>query len=231
MAFIVIEGLDGSGKSTQINLLRDYLTQRNTKYKFIHFPRTGHGVFGELISMFLRGELGSIGNVNPYLVSLIYAADRQDAKEEMLEWLSGDRLLLADRYVMSNVAYQCAKVGSDEHKRILKEWIYRLEFDTYCIPKPDINIFLDVPFEFITGNLTGRRYGEERKYLKGQTDIHEADLDFQKKVRQVYLDEAKNETNYFIIDCRNRSHSGILSPNEIFSKITDLIFQNGLLIE
>ena len=228
MAFLVIEGLDGSGKSTQIRLLREYLDKEGIIYKYIHFPRTGNGVLGDLIARFLRGELGKIDEVNPYLVSLIYAADRHDAKKEMMTWLSEGNLLLVDRYVMSNVAFQCAKLETPAQKRDLKEWIIQLEYVNYGIPKPDLSLFLDVPFEFTREKLGKHRFGNERDYLQGRQDIHEADLDFQQKVRQVYLEESGREENLRLISCCNEQNS-MLKPEEIFGRIITLLKKENLL--
>ena len=222
MAFLVLEGLDGSGKSTQNKLLQDYLDKNKIPYKFLHFPRAGHGIFGKLIASFLRGDLGKIDEVNPYLVSLIYAGDRNDAKGIIQKWLSAEYLVLADRYVMSNVAYQCAKIKTKEERRKLKEWIFHLEYEYYNIPKPDLNIFLDVPFGFISEQLSTQRSGSERDYLKGRKDIHEADLDFQQRVRDVYLEQSEDEKNLRLISCYDEKH-GMLKPEEIFTRITDLL--------
>ena len=228
MAFLVIEGLDGSGKSTQIGLLREYLDKEGIIYKYIHFPRTGNGVLGDLIARFLRGELGKIDEVNPYLVSLIYAADRHDAKKEMMTWLSEGNLLLVDRYVMSNVAFQCAKLETPARKRDLREWIIQLEYVSYGIPKPDLSLFLDVPFEFTREKLGKHRFGNERDYLQGRQDIHEADLDFQQRVRQVYLEESGREENLRLISCCNEQNS-MLKPEEIFGRIITLLKKENLL--
>ncbi len=228
MAFLVIEGLDGSGKSTQIRLFREYLENKGIKYRYIHFPRTGSGLFGELISMFLRGELGKIDEVNPYLAALIYADDRNDAKSDMIRWLAEGGLLLVDRYVVSNIAFQCAKMKNPDRKRELRDWIYQLEYVNYEIPRPDLNIFLDVPFEFTKEKLAGNRTGKERDYLRGVTDIHEADLEFQQQVRQTYLDESKSDKSLSVVDCYNEKGE-MLKPGEIFCKIKNLVKKKKIL--
>ena len=222
MKFVVIEGLDGSGKSTQIRLLLKYLDNRKISYRYLHFPRTESPVFGELISMFLRGDFGELDSVNPYLVATIYAGDRNDAKEIISGWLKEGYYVIADRYVSSNIAFQCAKIQNQKKREALKKWILHLEYDYYRIPKPDIQFFLDVPFDFTIKKLTVLRKGEDRKYLNGQIDIHEQDLEFQKEVRKVYLNIARENTHFQRIDCSNK-HKGILSPESIFEKIKILI--------
>ncbi|GAI13283.1 unnamed protein product, partial [marine sediment metagenome] len=185
---MVIEGLDGSGKSTQIDRLLAYLEHKGINHQYLHFPRTDEGYYGELIARFLRGDLGPLESVHPYLVALIYAGNRHDAGEMIASWLENGITVVADRYVVSNIAFQCAKLETAEEKEALRDWILKFEYGYHKIPRPDMNIFLDVPFQFTRQKLKGERSGEDRDYLNGKTDIHEQDLDFQKKVRQVYLD-------------------------------------------
>ena len=218
MKFVVIEGLDGSGKSTQIRLLLKYLDSREISYRYLHFPRTDSPVFGGLISMFLRGDLGKLDTVNPYLIALIYAGDRNDAKNIISQWMKEGHYVIADRYVSSNIAFQCAKIQKQQEKLELKKWIMNLEYDYYRIPRPDIQLFLDVPFDFTEKKLKDPRQGEDRRYLNGQTDIHEQNLEFQKEVRKVYLDLAAEDPQFFRINCSDRQN-GILSPENIFEKI------------
>ncbi|MDT8401518.1 MAG: dTMP kinase [Bacteroidales bacterium] len=229
MKLIVIEGLDGSGKSTQIQKLREYFTGRGLVHEFIHFPRTAAPYFGELISRFLRGEYGQVNEVDPYLVAMLYAGDRKDVADNIYSWLREGKFVLLDRYVYSNIAYQCAKIKNKEGREALKKWILNLEFRHFGIPMPDINIFLDVPFEFTENKLRAGRSGLDRDYLNGSNDIHEINLEFQKQVRQVYIETAASEKSLEIINC-TQEKATILSPDKIFSRIIDLLKKNEVIV-
>jgi len=228
MSFVVIEGLDGAGKSTQINLLQDYLRKKKIAYKYLHFPRTDSQFFGEMIARFLRGEFGDISRVDPYIVALLYAGDRKDAASLIETWIKSGNLVLVDRYVFSNIAFQCAKLLNPDKRELLKKWILKLEYEYYNIPKPDINLFLDVPFKFTAQRLTTTRNGSEREYLNGKQDIHEANLEFQNRVREVYLQEVDSNENIEIINC-SKSDDKILAPEDIFEKILTTLKANNIL--
>jgi dTMP kinase len=228
MKLIVIEGIDGSGKSTQIKLLKDYLTQRGYRCEFLHFPQTDAPFFGELISRFLRGEFGTLDKVDPWLVAMLYAGDRKDASNLIRGWLENGNLVLLDRYTYSNIAYQCAKLGKKEDQEALMKWILDLEFDHFAIPRPDLNIFLDVPFSFTEKKLSSSRSGNDRKYLSGSTDIHEESLAFQKKVREMYIRVAETDEHLCIVSCADEK-GNILTPEMISEKVIKLIEKKGLL--
>ncbi|KAB2867330.1 MAG: thymidylate kinase, partial [Bacteroidales bacterium] len=195
---------------------------------FMHFPRVDAPFFGELIARFLRGDLGDINQVDPYVVALLYATDRMDAAKTVQEWLNQGHIVLLDRYVYSNIAFQCAKQKTENEKQALREWIFKLEFDYFKIPKPDLNIFLDVPFEFTKTRLTEQRSGDDRGYLQGKDDIHEKDLSFQEKVRKVYLEQESIDYCFEVIKCNN-PEGQMQKPNEIFEKIMESIELHGLL--
>lgn len=218
MKFIVIEGLDGSGKTTQLDLVEEYLSNQNIKSKFLHFPRNDAPFFGEMISRFLRGELGAIDKVDPYVVAMLYAGDRNDAASTIKKWIDEGYAVIADRYLYSNIGFQCAKIDNSEDRAKLAKWIKALEYEYYGIPVPDLNLFLKVPPEFTQASLQGKRSGSDREYLKGAEDIHEKDLDFQKKVREVYLWQVKENADFDEIDCAG-SERNMLSPELIFDKI------------
>lgn len=220
--FIVIEGVDGAGKSTQVAKIKESFESRGIECEYLHFPRFSAPIYGELIARFLRGDLGSLESVNPYLVALIYAGDRADASKTIEGWIADGKCVIVDRYVYSNIAYQCAKIKDPDKRKELKEWILDLEYNHNNIIKPDISIFLDVPFKFTEKKLTESRSGDDREYLKGKKDIHEASLDFQRFVRELYHEASMNDDSLTLIDCTSKD-GDMLSPELIFNKISALL--------
>lgn len=218
MKLFVIEGVDGAGKSTQIKLLKDYFSKKGYDCEYLHFPRTEAPFFGELIARFLRGEFGSLNEVNPYLVAMLYAGDRKDASDIIRNWLNKGKIVLLDRYTYSNIAYQCAKLENETEQNNLMNWILSLEFDHFAIPIPDLNIFLDVPFSFTEKKLSDKRTGDDRSYLKGTKDIHEGSILFQKKVRDIYLKVAQCDNRLSVVNCSGKNGE-MLSPEKIFDLI------------
>ena len=188
--FIVLEGLDGAGKSTQIRMLRQLFADRGVESEYVHFPRFDSPVYGQLIARFLRGEFGGVQEVDPYLVALIFAGDRADAAPQIRQWLAEGKAVVLDRYVYSNVGFQCAKLPAGEERDRLADWIVNLEFGHNALPRPDLSLFLDVPFAFTERKLSEVREGDDRDYLQGGQDIHEASLQLQQDVRSVYLASA-----------------------------------------
>jgi dTMP kinase len=228
MKLFVIEGVDGSGKSTQLKLLSEYIISKGRSCEFLHFPRTDAPYFGELIARFLRGEFGSLNKVDPYLVALLYAGDRKDASGMIREWLRQDKIVLLDRYAYSNIAYQCAKIKDQTAQEKLMRWILALEFDHFSIPKPDLNFFLDVPFSFTEKKLSGHRSGDDRIYLNGTRDIHEESLDFQKRVRDIYLKAARSDDRLCVVNCHGTN--GLMQPPEVISSLIINIIKEKRLI-
>jgi dTMP kinase len=224
----VIEGVDGAGKSTQIRLLKDFFTSKGYNCEYLHFPRTETPYFGELIARFLRGEFGSLNDVDPYLVAMLYAGDRKDASDMISNWLSEGNIVLLDRYTYSNIAYQCAKLQDLSNQDKLMDWILSLEFDHFAIPKPDLNIFLDVPFAFTERNLAKNRTGSDRDYLNGTRDIHEESMIFQKKVRDIYLRVSESDDHLAVINCSN-SDGTMLTPSQIFDLIIKVFNKRKLI--
>ena len=216
--FIVLEGLDGAGKSTQIRMLRQLFADRGVESEYVHFPRFDSPVYGQLIARFLRGEFGGVQEVDPYLVALIFAGDRADAAPQIRQWLTEGKAVVLDRYVYSNVGFQCAKLPAGEERDRLADWIVNLEFGHNALPRPDLSLFLDVPFAFTERKLSEVREGDDRDYLQGGQDIHEASLQLQQDVLSVYLASAAKDPSLRVVDCSDAS-GAMESPEGIFAKI------------
>ena len=216
--FIVLEGLDGAGKSTQIRMLRQLFADRGVESEYVHFPRFDSPVYGQLIARFLRGEFGGVQEVDPYLVALIFAGDRADAAPQIRQWLAEGKAVVLDRYVYSNVGFQCAKLPAGEERDRLADWIVNLEFGHNALPRPDLSLFLDVPFASTERKLSEAREGDDRDYLQGGQDIHEASLQLQQDVRSVYLASAAKDPSLRVVDCSDAS-GAMESPEGIFAKI------------
>jgi len=224
---IVLEGIDGSGKSTQIELIKKYFKEHNLKYEYIHFPFYKHNEYGEVIAAYLRGEYGEINDVNPIFVANIYAMDRYLYLPTLQKQLLENDVVLMDRYVFSNMAYQGAKYNASSQSNIMRDWINEFEFGFLELPYPNLTIFLDVPISTVEYRLKEQRNGNDRDYLNGKEDIHEKDLEFQEKVRNNYL-ALKDYIDYYIIDCTTKLSGTkemfrLDDPEEVFDKYKELL--------
>ena len=221
---IVLEGLDGAGKSTQVKMLDSDLQAAGRKTRFLHFPRYDAPIYGDLIARFLRGDFGDNDTVHPQLVALLYSLDRIDAAPIIRQWLDEGYCVILDRYVYSNIAFQCAKLPDPEQSDRLREWIFNYEYEVSGIPEPDFNIFLDVPIKFVDRQLKHNRIGSDRDYLDGKSDIHEASIEFQKKVRNIYLRQCELDSDFIRIDCADPD-GDILPATVIFDNLKQIISQ------
>lgn len=226
--FIVIEGLDGSGKSTQLELLKEYLTKHGISFRHIHFPRLNEGVYGHLIAEFLRGDFGANDLVHPKLVALLFAGDRKDFARTIHQWLEEGHCVIADRYVYSNIAFQCAKLEEMSEKEQLKDWILDLEYKNFQIPMPDASLFLDVSTKAAAKALSEDDARSERHYLSGNKDIHESDLEFQGRVHQEYLNLVTSEDRFDVLRCVNAAGER-LSPEATHQEIIRWLFEMQVL--
>ncbi len=196
--FIVFEGTDGSGKATQVKLLRAELQRKGVKHQVIAFPRYGGNPYSKLISNYLNGDFGEVDEVNNYLISLAYAGDRFLAKEIINDWLDQGYLVIADRYVSSNKAFMGAKLPKDKRQEFI-DWLDDLEYSINGIPREELTLFLNVPVDLTFKNVAQKG---GRDYLKNQThDIHERNLNYQEETRKVYLGISEIEPGWEVINC------------------------------
>ncbi len=192
---IVIEGLDGSGKSTQLELLPQNLKKKGIDSRSVSFPDYESNS-SALVKMYLGGEFGKKpGDVNAYAASLFYAVDRfASYKTTWGEYYNQNGVIVSGRYTTSNAVHQTSKMDEGEWKGFL-DWLYDLEYNKVGIPKPDKVIFLDMPIEVSQKLLSGRYKGDEAK-----KDIHESDTAYLDKCRKAAMFTAKY-SGWTIIPC------------------------------
>mgnify|MGYP003681884502 CR=1 FL=1 len=217
--FFVFEGTDGSGKRTQLELLASYLENLGFEAEMTDFPQYYTSFFGGLVGRYLSGEFGDTGEVSPYLASLAYAGDRFEAKDKIERALTQGKFVISNRYIGSNMAHQAAKLIEGERETFW-DWLLKLEFGIFKIPKPDLTIFLYVPVE--TGQGLVDRKGS-RGYLGGKKrDIHERNLDYLREASRVYQKLSERFDDWERVDCVNRN-GDLLSKEVIHQKITALL--------
>ncbi len=206
---IVLDGTDGAGKETQTRLLEQRLTDEGihvVKYSFPNYDT----IFGKMITEYLAGEYGSTTELHPKLASVLYAFDRWKVADEIRGHLENGNYVVCDRYVESNIGYQQAKLPKDK-RELFSEWLSQLEHNELKIPKSDAVIFLKVPPEVSSTNMSNRE----------KLDGHENNTSYQHKVLNNYEDLAKLDDKWKIIEC---TKDGIMkSRSEIHDEIYDAI--------
>ncbi|MDR0362861.1 MAG: thymidylate kinase [Planctomycetota bacterium] len=227
--FISLEGIDGIGKSLQMRLLAEYFQRSGHRTWAVHFPRTAIKPYGDMIAAYLRGDYGDLDVVAPCLAALLYALDRREAATEIRERLAAGIVVIADRYVHSNIAYQGARTPDGAERKTLIRWIEELEYIHHKLPRPDLSLFLNAPLSFALKTLDGVRSSADRDYLKSGKDIHETDILFQEKVRTVFLDFAHDHpAELMVVDCHDSNADGMAGPNVIHSRIVDALRYFGV---
>ena len=176
---IVIEGTDGSGKSTQFRMMSQRLEKENVSFRHIVFPRYSEES-SALIRMYLGGQFGDKPtDVNAYAASSFYAVDRYASyKMDWGKWYEEGGVVISDRYTTSNAVHQASKEEGQARQDYLK-WLYEFEYDQLKLPRPDLTIYLDVPTDFTEKMLRGREEATNTK-----ADIHEKDMTYLATCRQ-----------------------------------------------
>ena len=207
--FIVIDGTDGSGKTTQLKLLKKRLEEEGYSVQVADFPQYNNKSAG-LVEEYLSGKYGRAEEVDSYKASIFYAVDRYDASFKIREWLKNGQIVLANRYTSANMGHQGCKISNPLERRVFFNWLYELEYKIFAIPQPDLSIILHVESE-IAQKLAQDRARED--WNGKTTDIHESDLNHLKKAEQVYLEIADSFSDFRLINCTKNQQ--LLSREEI----------------
>lgn len=196
---IAVEGIDGSGKHTQIELLSKSMEARGVRHVRVSFPRY-QSAFGRLVARYLNGEFGRLDEVDAHLSAILFAGDRFEFKTELEAALADGKTVLADRYVGSNLAHQTARAPLDAQGEFLG-WLRHLEYGIYGLPEEDLVIYLRLPAP-AAHRLIGMKAA--RSYTSMRRDLQEDDLKHLEAAALVY-DRLAKQTNWATIQCLESS--------------------------
>ncbi len=199
--FIVIDGIDGSGKATQTRLLVERLKKAGVKVKTIDFPRYESNFFGELLGKYLSGVYGDFTQVDPRVASVLYAGDRFESSKEIRKWIEDGYTVVADRYVSANQIHQGGKIDNPKDRKEFLDWLDEMEYGVFKIPRPDLVIYLDVPFEVSKEWLKNKVLKEKKKYLEGRKDVVEENLKYLKNSRDTAIVLEKENKDWQKVEC------------------------------
>jgi len=206
---IAIEGIDGSGKRTQLDLLAAALAKaegRGSVYS-TGFPQYDSW-FGKMVGQFLNGDFGPLEDVNPHFTALLYAGDRFEAKPKLEAALSNGQIVLVDRYIGSNLAHQTARVPAGQ-RDAFRRWIEHLEYGIYDLPREDLILYLRVPPGEAQKLVIQK---SARNYTTAKQDIQEASLRHLEQAADMY-DLLAREAPWVTIECFDAAH-GRMRPAE-----------------
>src|SRR5215471_3801637 len=218
---IAIEGIDGSGKRTQVDLLTTALRERSHSVFATGFPQYDSW-FGKMVGQFLNGELGPLESVDPHFSALLYAGDRYEAKPKLETALNKGQIVLVDRYIASNLAHQTARV--DRAKRAaFQEWIEHLEYGIYELPKEDLVLYLRMP------PVEGQKLvalKSARSYTSAQQDLQEVSLRHLEDAAQIY-DALSKRPKWNTIECFDSKRNQMRPAEDIAKEVLDTVLMTS----
>ena len=218
---IVIDGTDGVGKATQTRLLVDRLKKEGRKVVMFEFPAYETNFFGSFIGACLRGEHGDFVHVDPYIGSVLYAADRFESKKKIEEALKAGKVVVLDRYVSANQMHQGGKIKDTKKRRAFMQWLDTMEHKVFGIPRPDVIVYLNLPVKLSLQLLRNKSLKDKKAYIKGKWDVVESDSKYLENSRRSALAIIKSQGTWKKIDC-NRG-STIKSREEIHDDIWTIV--------
>ena len=207
--FIAIEGIDGSGKRTQLELLEKALATRGHLVYSTGFPEYDSW-FGKMVGQFLNGDLGDLQSVDPHFSALLYAGNRFEAKPRLTAALQQGKVVLADRYIGSNLAHQAARAPAEKRSEF-QAWIEHLEYNIYGLPREDMVLYLRVPPAEAQRLVTRK---STRSYTTAKQDILEASLHHLEKAAEMY-DLLSRRTFWATVECFDSSRNAMRTPEAI----------------
>lgn len=215
---IVIDGTDGSGKATQVDLLSKKLKKEGNTVKIVDFPEYYKNFFGEFVGHCLSEQYYNWINIHPKIASVMYAADRWESKDEMEKWLKKGYIVIANRYVSANQIHQGGKITSAKKRNDFIKWLDQMEYEVFGIPRPNLTLYLSLPISIVLELLKKRDSSKmKREYLKKKKDVHESDTQFLINSRKSAMKLSKEVPNFIHIECSQKKE--ILSREAIHEMV------------
>lgn len=222
---IVIDGTDGSGKATQVDLLMKRLKKEGYTVKLIDFPEYYKNFFGKFIGHCLTEQYYNWLNVHPKIASIAYAADRFESKEEVEKWLAKGYVVIANRYVSANQIHQGGKIADAKKRADFIKWLDEMEYKVFKIPRPHITLYLALPVSVSLRLMKERDSKETRGYKNKKNDVHESDLKFLENSRKSALWLSDKIKNFIKIDCAPKGDllAREVIHEEIYKKVSKIL--------
>lgn len=209
---IVIDGSDGSGKTTQVKRILNRLRKEGKKVRTVDFPMYYKIFFGRFIGECLRDKKYNFLATHAKIASVLYAVDRWETKEKIEKWLSDGCIVIANRYVSSNQIHQAGKLKNIRERREFLKWLDTMEYGVFGLPRPTLVLYLSVPVKLLQELIKHRDKLQQRKYLRKKKDVHESSLSFLENSRKSALKLVGELNNFVKIEC---SSSGVLYSKKI----------------
>lgn len=221
----MLDGTDGSGKATQVALLRKRLVKDGHKVKVLDFPEYYNNFFGAFIGHCLAEQYYNWVNIHPKIASIAYAADRWESSKKIQAWLKSGHIVLANRYVSANQIHQGGKISNTKKREAFLKWLNEMEYKVFKIPKPNVVFYLNVPMKIILKLIKERNKKSHRAYVGKRRDIVEGDIPYLTNSNKTALWLSKTQKGWVKIEC---AKNGALDTREnihkeIYQKVSKIL--------
>ncbi|MEK7530769.1 MAG: thymidylate kinase [Patescibacteria group bacterium] len=218
---IVIDGVDGTGKATQTKLLVGRLKKEGKKVATFEFPTYETNFFGSFIGECLRGDHGDFVHIDPYIASVLYAADRFESKTKIEDALAAGKIVVLDRYVSANQMHQGGKIKDPKKKKAFLGWLDTMEHTVFGIPRPDVIIYLNLPVKLSLQLLRNKSLKDKKAYIKGKWDVVESDIKYLENSRKSALSIIQELGTWKKVECSEGTK--ILSREAVHERVFAIV--------
>jgi dTMP kinase len=222
---IVIDGTDGSGKATQVKLLKERLSREGYIVKLLDFPEYYKNFFGKFIGHCLSEQYYNWINIHPKIASMAYAADRWESSEEIKNWLKKGYIIISNRYVSANQIHQGGKISNNKKRESFIKWLDEMEYKVFKIPRPSAVFYLHVPMNIILKLIEERNKKTSRAYTGKRKDIVEGNIPYLTNSHKTADWLSKNQKGWIKIECAENDEIRTREDihEEIYEKVKKIL--------